>query len=134
MYHLRRRAFNVYHCKKIKFVTEAAAHLDLKNLHAVHGRAVELNCKADFREKFDIVTARAVAPSPKIYGETKNFIRRNGRYIFYKTPAQAAEELPELGKQKNMQWQCGKTFDLPGGAGSRCFIFSCPKSDPPRQK
>ncbi len=109
--------------KKVNFVTQAAAHLGLTNLHTVHGRAVELNCKDDFRNKFDIITARAVAPSPKIYGETKNFPAAGGRYIFYKTPAQAAEEIPELVKLKNMRWRTSEVFELPENSGSRCFVI-----------
>ena len=109
--------------KKVAFVAKAAELLGLTNLHAVHGRAVELNRKDDFRNQFDIVTARAVAPSPKIYGETKNFIRPNGRFVFYKTPSQAAEEMPELLRIKNMQWQQSEVFELPENSGSRCFVI-----------
>ena len=109
--------------KKVNFVAQAAELLQLDNLHTIHGRAVELNREADFCGKFDIVTARAVAPSPKIFGETKNFIRKNGRFIFYKTPSQAAEEMPELHKVKNMLWQQSLVFDLPEDTGSRCFVI-----------
>ena len=109
--------------KKINFVTQAAAHLGLSNLYTVHGRAVELNCLENFRRKFDIITARAVAPSPKIYGETKNFPVSGGKYIFYKTPAQAAEEIPELAKLKNMSWHTSEIFELPENSGSRCFVI-----------
>ena len=109
--------------KKVDFVTKAAEHLGLTNLHTVHGRAVELNCKSDFR----IITARAVAPTPKIYGETKNFSAAGGRYIFYKTPAQAAEELPELVKIKNMRWHTSEVVELPENSGSRCFVIGLAK-------
>jgi 16S rRNA (guanine527-N7)-methyltransferase len=112
--------------KKITFVNNAACHLGLTNIHAIHGRAVELNCREEFREQFDLVTARAVAPSPKIYGETRNFLRRNGRYIFYKTPTQADEELPELQKNKSVRWQLSDIFELPQSCGSRCFVIGTP--------
>ncbi|MBR2344575.1 MAG: 16S rRNA (guanine(527)-N(7))-methyltransferase RsmG [Lentisphaeria bacterium] len=113
--------------KKITFVNSAAGYLGLKNLRTVHGRAVELNCKAEFRQQFDIVTARAVAPSPKIYNETKNFLRHNGRYIFYKTPSQAEEEFPELARIKNVSWQLGDVFELPQDSGCRRFIIGVPR-------
>lgn len=109
--------------KKVNFVARAAELLGLTNLHTVHGRAVELNRQTAFRNQFDIVTARAVAPSPKIYGETKNFIRNNGRFIFYKTPSQAAEELPELLRIKNLKWSQSEIFELPENTGSRCFVI-----------
>ena len=46
--------------EKITFVTLAAQLLNLHNLNAVHGRSTELNCRKEFQNKFDIVTARAV--------------------------------------------------------------------------
>ena len=113
--------------KKISFVTRAAEHLGLKNIHATHGRAVELNCQEKFRNKFDIVTARAVALSPKIYGETKNFTNRHGKYIFYKTPSQAAEEMPELSRIKKISWSVTEVFELPENSGSRCFVVGSPE-------
>lgn len=109
--------------KKITFVKSAAEKLNLNNLTAIHGRSVELNCKAEFQNKFDIVTARAVAPSPKIYREANRFIKRNGRYIFYKTPQQAAEEAPLLANIKGMTWSNSSSFNLPGAAGERLFTI-----------
>lgn len=108
--------------KKVNFVKLAAETLGLSNLTAIHGRAVELNRKAEFQNRFDIVTARAVAPSPKIFRETDKFICKNGRWIFYKTPGQAAEELPELQKMKNILWQTTAETTLPGDAGTRLFV------------
>ena len=108
--------------KKIAFVAQAAQHLGLKNLQAIQGRALELNRKKDFQGKFDIITARAVAPSPKIYRETDRFVNDDGRYIFYKTPTQAAEEMPELLKIKQRFWHTTDEFTLPNDSGLRLFV------------
>ena len=83
---------------------------------------MELNRKAEFQQRFDIVTARAVAPSPKLYRETDKFPVKNGAWIFYKTPGQAAEELPELQKMKNICWEISQELPLPGDAGVRLFV------------
>lgn len=107
--------------KKVTFVRLAAEMLGLTNLTAIQGRAVELNRKAEYQNKFDIVTARAVAPSPKIYRETERFTVKSGRWIFYKTPGQAAEELPELQKISKVKWTVTPETELPGDAGSRVF-------------
>ncbi len=107
--------------KKITFVKLAAEKLKLNNLTAVHGRSNELNHRIEFQEKFDIVTARAVAPSPKIYRESCKFIKPDGRFIFYKTPQQAAEEKELLAKIKEAKWENSTTFSLPGNAGERLF-------------
>ena len=108
--------------KKVNFVREAAEKLALNNLTAVHGRSVELNRQSRFQKKFQVVTARAVAPSPKIFRETEKFPVSGGRWIFYKTPAQAAEELPELNRIKNTGWKLSGVFALPGDAGERVFV------------
>lgn len=108
--------------KKVNFVRQAAEKLELTNLNAIQGRAVELNRKAEFQSKFDIVTARAVAPSPKLYRETDKFPVKTGAWIFYKTPGQAAEELPELQKMKNIHWEVSPEYPLPGDAGTRLFV------------
>ncbi|MBO5667778.1 MAG: 16S rRNA (guanine(527)-N(7))-methyltransferase RsmG [Lentisphaeria bacterium] len=107
--------------KKITFVTKAASLLNLTNLHAVCGRSVELNCRQEFQGKFDIVTARAVAPSPKIFREASRFTATGGRFIFYKTPQQAAEESAVLAENRQMRWSNTACFDLPGSAGERLF-------------
>ena len=107
--------------KKIKFVSEAAKMLQLSNLTAIHGRSVELNCRKEFQRGFDIVTARAVAPSPKICKEASNFPRSDGRFIFYKTPTQAAEEEPLLADMKQFLWYNTPVFTLPKNAGERLF-------------
>ncbi len=112
--------------KKITFVKLAAENLGLDNLTAIHGRSVELNCRQEYQHRFDIVTARAVAPTPKIYKEANRFIRQNGRYIFYKTPSQAAEEAPLLKEMKNIFWENTPVFTLPGDAGERVFTTGNP--------
>ena len=113
--------------KKVTFVHLAAEMLNLTNLTAIQGRAVELNRKAEYQRRFDVVTARAVAPSPKIYRETDKFTAKNGRWIFYKTPGQAAEELPELQKLAKMKWEVTPAIELPGDAGSRLFAVGVTK-------
>ncbi len=106
--------------KKIDFVRHAAAALHLTNLNAIQGRAVELNRQEEFRHKFDLVIARAVAPSPKLAGETTNFLNRTGFYCFYKTPNQAAEELPQLAGDARYLWRITDTLEL--AFGERCFV------------
>ncbi len=108
--------------KKIAFVAAAAKMLNLKNLHAVQGRSTEMNCKAEFRHRFDLVVARAVAPAPRIVADSDNFLRKSGKYVLYKTPDQASEDLPVLRKMGG-NWQQSDIFELPEDAGRRCFVF-----------
>ena len=110
--------------KKTRFVESASQALQLKQITVVNRRSNELNHLAEYRKRFDIVTARAVAESPRLYRDNRDFPMEKGCFIFYKTPEQAAEELPELQKSaKKRHWSISENFQLPGNAGCRCFVI-----------
>jgi 16S rRNA (guanine527-N7)-methyltransferase len=48
--------------KKITFLTQLIEHLGLTEINAIQGRAEEAGRQSEFRQRFDLVTARAVAP------------------------------------------------------------------------
>ena len=79
--------------KKTAFVASAAAGLGLDNLEVITGRTREMGFKSIYQKRFDLLTARAVGPAPVIYGDARKLLADHGRWIFYKTPEQAAEEL-----------------------------------------
>lgn len=110
--------------KKVAFVASAAESLGLKNLTAFHGRTGEMVHKAEWCGRFPLITARAVGSSVKIYQDAWRMLTEGGRFILYKTPRQAAEELPELQKHKPLRhWRQSETFSLPEGMGERVFIY-----------
>ena len=47
--------------KRLLFLDEVRQKVNLDNVNIVHGRAEDIGNKIDFREKYDIATARAVA-------------------------------------------------------------------------
>ena len=47
--------------KRTDFLKNVVAELNLKNVVCIHGRAEDFARQTDFREKFDVATARAVA-------------------------------------------------------------------------
>lgn len=108
--------------KKIDFVAGAARKLGLDNLSAVAMRAVELARKPEFRERFDLVTARAVASVEKLFPECRRMIAPGGRMVFYKTPNQAGE-LPSASGSSGFFWRATPQFELPEDSGSRLFII-----------
>ncbi|MBR7105045.1 MAG: 16S rRNA (guanine(527)-N(7))-methyltransferase RsmG [Lentisphaeria bacterium] len=109
--------------KKVNFVRSAAEHLGLNNLTAVHGRVNELNRKKEFQSSFDVVTARAVAASDSLARDAFAFPAPDGRFIFYKTPGQAEEEMPRLPKAvKGFVWHTTASYELPQEAGTRLFV------------
>jgi 16S rRNA (guanine527-N7)-methyltransferase len=66
--------------RRVEFLTEAIEHLNLKNVEIFHGRAEELAGKA----KFDIVTARAVAPLEKLIKLAMPLLRPRGLLLALK--------------------------------------------------
>ena len=108
--------------KKVAFVAESARQLGLANLTAVAGRAIELSRKPEYSERFDLVTARAVAAVGKLFPECRRMIAPHGRMVFYKTPQQAAE-LDGFSGGGGFAWHVSPEFELPENAGSRLFII-----------
>ena len=47
--------------KRVKFLNEICNNLKLKDIFSVHGRAEDFGVNKNYRERFDFVTARAVA-------------------------------------------------------------------------
>lgn len=114
--------------KKTAFVASAAAGLELKNLEVITGRTREMGHKPLYQKKFDLLTARAVGVIPTIYADARRLIADHGRWIFYKTPEQAAQELETLRKTPppgaRLRWQATAVEELPDNAGSRLFVHA----------
>ncbi len=114
--------------KKIDFVAAAADELGLKNIRPVKGRSIELNRKKEYQGRFDIVTARAVAPGMKLVSECDKMPKaRTGRFIFYKTPVQVSEDMEALSRAADrfsLRWHASAQFSLPENQGERQFIWS----------
>jgi 16S rRNA (guanine527-N7)-methyltransferase len=52
--------------KKVRFLEYASLKLNLGNVEILHGRAEDVGRKPQYRENFDLATARALAPLPVI--------------------------------------------------------------------
>ena len=77
--------------KRIDFLKIVIKELDLKNIEAIHARAEEYAQKN--REKFDIVTSRAVAPLNILLEYSIPMLKKNKYFIPYK--ANISQELIE---------------------------------------
>jgi 16S rRNA (guanine527-N7)-methyltransferase len=77
--------------KKARFQETVCKALNLTNIQVLHGRAEEAAHKPAFREAFDAVTARALAPMPVLAELVLAFLRQQGLGIFWKGSS-AAEE------------------------------------------
>ena len=84
--------------KKIAYVNETAKKLGLKNLTAISGRAEDISAVGgEYREKFDLVCARAVAALPILSEHCLPFVKVGGRFVALKSKT-ADEELADSKK------------------------------------
>lgn len=70
--------------KRIEYVKNTAKELGASNLTAISGRAEDLAKKPEYREKFDIATARAVAALPVLTELCLPFVKKGGSFIAMK--------------------------------------------------
>lgn len=80
--------------KKVKYVDETANYLGLSNVSVSSRRAEELGQDPDYREKFDIVTARAVARLNILCELCIPLLKVGGKFIAMKSLT-TEEELAE---------------------------------------
>lgn len=79
--------------KKCEYLKEAVKYLKLDNLEVVCARAEDLGKNPVYREKFDIVTARAVARMNTLSEYCLPLVKVGGKFIALK--GEAKEELEE---------------------------------------
>ncbi len=69
--------------KRVGFLQRVSDHFNL-NIRTVHGRAEELGRKNEYREQFEYVTARAVAPLNKLAEYCLPLVKIDGFFIAMK--------------------------------------------------
>lgn len=79
--------------KRINFLNEIIEKCELKDIKTVHGRAEDLAHNIEYREKFDISTARAVANISTLSEFCTPFLKVGGVFICMK--ADAEKEMQE---------------------------------------
>ncbi|WP_213818623.1 16S rRNA (guanine(527)-N(7))-methyltransferase RsmG [Garciella nitratireducens] len=80
--------------KRIRFLKDVVEKLHLKNIECIHARAEELGQNLQYRESFDVVVSRAVAPLVVLSEYGLPFIKVNGMFLCLKGP-KYKEELRE---------------------------------------
>lgn len=121
--------------KRIQFLTNLSKELNLSNVQFVHARAEEFGQNNEYREKYDIVTARAVARLSVLSELCVPLVKVGGRFIAMKA-ASASDELKDamkalnvLGSEKSAEY----SFHLPIENSERTlYVFSKTKSTPKR--
>ncbi len=119
--------------KKVTFLQHIIETLQLKDVEAVHGRAEELAHKPEYRARFDVATARAVAALPILLEYTAPYCRVGGQIILLKK-GEIAEELERgkrAAKQVGASFKSDIVVNLPGlEDGRRLLVWEQQKSCP----
>lgn len=70
--------------KKVKMTKMFAQHTGLKTIESLNVRVETLADREQYLHYFDIIAARAVAPTTEIIGWTRKLLKKGGQYIFLK--------------------------------------------------
>jgi len=112
--------------RKAAFVALATKELGLGGrVEVVARRSRELGHDPRYARRFDLVVARAVAPSAKLIRDCRLLIADGGSAALYKTPAGVSAELDLARREADRHAMIVRTsgvIELPGGAGRRQFI------------
>lgn len=71
--------------KRIMFLNDVINKLNLKNVETIHGRAEEIAHKEEYREKYDIAIARAVAPLNILLEYLSGYVKKDGKCLCMKS-------------------------------------------------
>lgn len=110
--------------KRIKFLDDVIDRLRLQKIKTLHGRAEDIGMDYDYREKFDYVTARAVASLPVLLEYCLPFVKKGGLFI-----AMKGSNVDEINISKNALKVLGgeiidvKEFLLPNSDYKRNIIL-----------
>lgn len=103
--------------KRLKFLNEVIKMLDIEGIRTIHGRAEDYGINPEYREKYDIAVARAVANLPVLLEYCLPFVKTGGRFI-----AMKGSNLEEVGASK-------KALDILGGEIEQVKELVLPFSD-----
>lgn len=111
--------------KRMNFLQHVAGELGLEHVNPVHGRAEDCGQAPAYRERFQLVVARAVARMNLLSEFCLPFAQVGGHFIALK----GAEMTLELGEAKKAIKTLGgktrkvETFQLPEDAGERNVVI-----------
>jgi len=109
--------------KRLTFLNEAIEDLGLTGIETKHGRAEDLGHDKAYREKMDLVLARAVANMSTLSEYCLPLTKLGGQFIAYKS-SELPEELEKAGKAIGLlggKLLEQKSFTLPGTDFTRAF-------------
>ncbi|GHW00899.1 ribosomal RNA small subunit methyltransferase G [Lactobacillus nasalidis] len=111
--------------KRLNFLADLLEKLDISGVNLVHGRAEDVGQNPEYREKFDIVTARAVARMSVLCEYCLPLAKTGGKFLALKGPRAddeldaARNALAKLGGEAAFS----RVFTLPGSDEERTIIL-----------
>lgn len=118
--------------KRIQFLRHLSEELGLADVSLFHGRAEDFAHDKAFREQFDVVTARAVAPLPILSELTIPYLRIKGRLIALKASS-AAEEITQAKQALTLLFTkivANTDYQLPNGDPRALTVLEKKKETP----
>jgi 16S rRNA (guanine(527)-N(7))-methyltransferase GidB len=123
--------------KRIQFLNHLVEELGLENVNCVHGRAEDIARLPEYRDSFDLVTARAVARLNVLNEFCLPFARKRGSFAAMKG-SQSVEEVKEAGvslRELKGKVRAEHAFKLPFEQSERYIVLiektdSTPKKYP----
>ena len=118
--------------KRLTFLQEVCSELNLENVDFVHARAEDGGRDKNLREKFDLVTSRAVANLSVLSEYCIPYVKVGGTFLAYKS----SESIEEIESAKSAISKLGgrvtvKTLPLPGTEIERVFAITIKKKTTP---
>ena len=109
--------------KKCEYLKEAVKELNLNNVEVICARAEDLARDEKYREKFDNVTARAVARMNVLCEYCIPFCKAGGRFIAYKGDDESEiKEAENAVKTLGGAFESSEKFTLPYEMGVRNIV------------
>ena len=110
--------------KRINFLNEVIKELKLDNIEAIHIRAEDFAKKN--KEKFDIVTSRAVSSLINLIDYSIPLLKKNGYFIPMKANCETEiKECEKIFKRKHLVIELLEEFNLPVENSHRTLIKIC---------
>ena len=111
--------------KRIKFLQEVKAKLELQGVEALHGRAEDYGRQKEYREKFDCCVSRAVANLATLSEYCVPFVKTGGCFIPYKSGKVEEERRQAENALKILGCRVEKMeeFVLPSTDASRVLVM-----------
>ena len=118
--------------KKTRFLKETAEALGIPGIEVVTGRAEELSRPGgEYREKYDLTVARAVAPLPVLLELTAPFVKRGGFVTAYKGREDEEKDAERIAGKLGLSGPEKIGYTLPSGDARTFFIYEKVALTPP---